>query len=266
MFWGREYPLSPPVLSLDNVNPSRYVEITETEKFISKPRVASPLEEMSMVGPCTVPRREQSRGEEIANSISHGIGLLAALVATPVLIKQAVQSGAADFLLGASIFSASLVLLYLASTLYHALPTGRAKRILKTVEHSAIFVLIAGTYTPLTLGVLRGAWGWTILALVWTLAVVGVVLKACNRLSHPVISTGLYLLMGWLLLIAIKPLFSRVPLPGILWIAAGGAAYTSGVAFFAADSRLKYGHFIWHLFVMAGSACHYFAVLWYGAR
>ena len=212
-----------------------------------------------------VPKREQSRGEEIANSISHGIGLVAALVATPFLIMHAIRRGDAGFIVGASIFAATMVLLYLASTLYHALPTGKAKRVFRVIEHSAIFLLIAGTYTPFTLGVLRGAWGWTLLGLVWGLAAVGVVLKASNRLFHPIFSTGLYLLMGWLILIAINPLYTRVPASGLLWLAAGGVAYTTGVAFFAADSRLHYGHFIWHLFVMAGTACHYFAVLWYAA-
>jgi hemolysin III len=157
------------------------------------------------------------------------------------------------------------VLLYLSSTLYHALPIGEAKRVFRTIEHSAIFFLIAGTYTPFTLGVLHGAMGWTVFGLVWGLAAAGVALKIFNRLSHPIISTGLYLLMGWLILIAAKPLISRVPVSGLLLIAAGGAAYTAGVGFFAADSRLKYGHFIWHLFVIAGSTCHYFAVLWYAA-
>lgn len=214
----------------------------------------------------TETRRNQSREEEIANSVSHGVGLLAALVATHFLNQQAVRSGVPGFMFGASVFSASLVLLYLASTLYHALPAGKAKRIFKIIEHSAIFLLIAGTYTPLTLGVLRGPAGWTILGLVWTLAVAGVALKIFNRLSHPIISTGLYLAMGWLILIAVEPLFARMPVPGILWIAGGGAFYTTGVAFFAADSRIKYGHFIWHLFVMGGSTCHYFAVLWYGAK
>jgi hemolysin III len=212
-----------------------------------------------------VPGREQSRGEEIANSISHGVGLVAALAATPFLIMHAIRRGATGFIVGASIFAATMVLLYLASTLYHALPKGKAKRVFQIIEHSAIFFLIAGTYTPFTLGVLQGAWGWTLLGLVWGLAVTGVVLKAFNRLFHPFVSTGLYLLMGWLILIAINPLYTRVPASGLLWLLAGGVAYTTGVAFFAADSRLHYGHFIWHLFVMAGTACHYFAVLWYAA-
>ena len=210
-------------------------------------------------------KRQQSREEEIANSVSHGVGLVAALVATPFLIGHAVRHGDAGFIVGASIFAATMVLLYLASTLYHALPVGHAKRVFRVIEHSAIFLLIAGTYTPFTLGVLRGAWGWTLLGLVWGIAVAGVTLKALNRLTHPILTTSLYLLMGWLIVIAAHPLTERVPASGLLWLVAGGLAYTLGVIFFALDSRLRYGHFIWHLFVMAGTACHYFAVLWYAA-
>lgn len=210
-----------------------------------------------------VPLREQSRGEEIANSISHGIGLIAALVAIPFLVVDAIRRGDAAYIVGVSIFAATMVLLYLASTLYHALPGGKAKQMFRIIEHSAIFLLIAGTYTPFTLGVLRGAWGWTLLGLVWGLALTGVALKAFEKISHPVISTGLYLFMGWLIVIAADPMYERVPLSGLLWLVAGGVAYSAGVAFFVADSRLRYGHFIWHLFVMAGTACHYFAVLWY---
>jgi hemolysin III len=209
--------------------------------------------------------REQSSGEEIANSVSHGIGLIAAIMATPFLIMEAIKRGDAVFIAGASVFAASMVLLYLSSTLYHALPAGKAKRVFRIMEHSAIFLLIAGTYTPFTLGVLRGAWGWTLLGLVWGIALTGVALKAFKKMSHPVISTGLYLFMGWLILIAAYPMFERVPVSGLLWLVAGGAAYTAGVAFFVADTRLRYGHFVWHLFVMAGTACHYFAVLWYAA-
>lgn len=210
-------------------------------------------------------KRAQSRGEEIANSLSHGLGLIAALVAAPFLILHAVRHGDAGFTVGASVFAATMVLLYLASTLYHALPIGRAKRVFRVIEHSAIFLLIAGTYTPFTLGVLRGAWGWTLLALVWGLAVAGVMLKALNRLTHPILTTSLYLLMGWLIVIAADPLTDSVPAPGLLWLVAGGLAYTAGVVFFAFDSRLRYGHFLWHLFVMAGTACHYFAVFGYAA-
>jgi hemolysin III len=211
------------------------------------------------------PRREQSRAEEIANSFSHGIGLVAALVGTPFLVVHAGRHGDAGFIVGTSVFSVTMIFLYLASTLYHALPMGKAKGVFRVIEHSAIFLLIAGTYTPFTLGVLRGAWGWMLFGVVWGLAVVGVALKAFNTVSHPILSTGLYLLMGWVIVIAVDPLFARVPPSGLLWLLAGGLSYTVGVAFFAIDSRLKYGHLIWHLFVIAGTACHFFAVLWYAA-
>jgi hemolysin III len=157
-----------------------------------------------------------------------------------------------------------MVLLYVASTLYHALPQNRAKRVFRALDHGAIFLLIAGTYTPFTLGVLRGTWGWTLLGLVWGLAIAGVILKAVGRLRYPVLSTCLYLGMGWLVLVAVRPLWLRVPPAGLLWLLAGGIAYTAGVAFFAAR-RLRYSHFVWHLFVLAGTACHFFAVLWYAA-
>lgn len=213
----------------------------------------------------SAPKRTQSRGEEVANSLSHGLGLVAAVVASPFLIKHAARHGDTGFLAAVSIFAATMVLLYLASTLYHALPVGRAKRVFRIIEHSAIYLLIAGTYTPFTLGVLRGAWGWTLLGLVWGIAVAGVTLKALSRMTHPVLSTGLYLLMGWLIVIAVHPLSARIPVSGLLWLIAGGLAYTIGVIFFALDSRLRYGHFIWHLFVMVGTACHYWAVLGYAA-
>ncbi|WP_430233227.1 PAQR family membrane homeostasis protein TrhA [Nitrosomonas communis] len=211
------------------------------------------------------PEREQSQEEEIANSISHGIGLIASLVATPFLIMQAVQLADTGFIVGASLFAATMVLLYLASTLYHALPRGKSKHVFKIVEHCAIFLLIAGTYTPFTLGVLHGTWGWTLLGMVWSLAAIGVALKVFDKMHNPIISTSLYLLMGWLILIAIYPLYTRMPVSGLLWLVAGGMAYTIGVFFFVTDSRFRYGHFLWHLFVMVGTACHYFAVLWYAA-
>jgi hemolysin III len=211
------------------------------------------------------PKREQSEAEEIANSISHGVGLCAALAGTPILILHAVRHGSAELIVGTSVFSATVVFLYLASTLYHALPRGAAKRVFRVIEHSAIFLLIAGTYTPFTLGVLHGAWGWTILGVVWGFAVAGVTLKAFFRATHPILFTSLYLLMGWVVVITVNPLLARVPTAGLLWLLAGGLSYTAGVVFFATGSRVKYGHLIWHLFVMAGTVCHYFAVLWYAA-
>jgi len=215
--------------------------------------------------PLTPLSREQSQGEEIANSISHGIGLAAALIGTPFLIKQAARHGDVGFVVGASLFSATAIFLYLASTLYHALPVGKTKRVFRILEHSAIFLLIAGTYTPFTLGVLHGSWGWILLTTIWTLAAAGVVLKVFYGTSFPILSTALYLLMGWMVVIAINPLVAKVPTPGLLWLIAGGLSYTLGVVFFAIDSRLRYAHLIWHLFVIGGTTCHYFAVLWYAA-
>jgi hemolysin III len=209
--------------------------------------------------------REQSQAEEIANSISHGIGLAAALVGTPFLITQAARHGNVGFVVGTSLFSATAIFLYLASTLYHALPVGKTKRVFRILEHSAIFLLIAGTYTPFTLGVLHGSWGWILLTTIWTLAAAGVVLKVFYGTSFPILSTALYLLMGWMVVIAAELLIARMPTPGLLWLIAGGLSYTLGVVFFAIDSRLRYAHLIWHLFVLAGTTCHYFAVFWYGA-
>jgi len=206
--------------------------------------------------------RPQSPGEEIANGVSHGIGVIAALVSAPFLMISAVHKGSASAIVGSGVFAGAMVLMYLASTLYHSFPDGKAKAVFQELDHGAIFVLIAGTYTPFTLGVLRGPWGWTLLALVWGLAIFGVAAKARGGVRHPYLSTGLYLAMGWLILIAIQPLRSQMPSTGILWLLAGGIAYTGGVAFFAAQ-RVRYTHFVWHLFVIAGTTCHYFAVLWY---
>jgi hemolysin III len=157
-----------------------------------------------------------------------------------------------------------MILLYLASTLYHAFPEGKTKRIFQVLDHNAIYLLIAGTYTPFTLGVLSGTWGWVLFGLVWGLAVLGLVLKSFGRLAHPFASMALYLAMGWLVLLAIEPLWLNVPAWGLFWLIAGGVFYTTGVAFFAAE-QLRYGHFVWHTFVVAGTACHFNAVLWYAA-
>ncbi|HEY6966083.1 MAG TPA: hemolysin III family protein [Burkholderiales bacterium] len=208
--------------------------------------------------------RAQSLGEEIANSVSHGVALLAAIAAVPFLFAADRHLGAAN-VVGAGVFAATLVVLYLTSTLYHALPAGRAKRIFLKLDHGAIYVFIAGSYTPFTLGVLGGLWGWTLFGLVWSLAVVGVTLKAIDRLSHPWLSTGIYLMMGWLVLIAFVPLLERVPTPGVLLLVAGGLAYTAGVAFFMLDSRIRYAHAVWHGFVVAGTGCHFAAVMNYAA-
>jgi len=209
--------------------------------------------------------RRQTLGEEIANSVSHGLGFVAALVAAPVLIATTAQTGKALNVVGACIFAATMVLLYCASTVYHAVVHAPAKALLRKLDHGAIYLLIAGTYTPFTLGALNGPWGWTLFGLVWSLAAVGVLLKAFDRIEHPLASLGLYMFMGWLCVIAIGPLVERVPFQGLVLLAAGGFAYMAGVAFFATDSRVRYGHFVWHLFVLAGTGCHFFAVLGYAA-
>lgn len=208
--------------------------------------------------------RPQTHGEEIANSVSHGIGLLAALVAFPVLVVNALDRGVLAGTVGAIVFATTMVLLYLASTLFHALPPNRAKRVFQILDHSAIYLLIAGTYTPFTLGVLNGAWGWTLFGLVWAMAVAGTVFKVCGGVRYTTLSTWIYLAMGWLVLIAIEPVWTLVPKWGFFWLLAGGIAYTVGAAFFMAE-RIRYFHFVWHLFVVLGTTCHFIAVLRYSA-
>lgn len=215
-----------------------------------------------MIQPHPAARPLPTPSEETANSISHGLGLVAAIVAVPILVMTAIRDGDVSFVVGTSVFAGSMVVLYLASTLYHSVSHEPAKRIFRLFDHSAIFLLIAGSYTPFTLGVLRGAWGWTLLILVWTLAAIGLTIKALFGTRYKWATMTLYVGMGWLALIAVKPILQHVPLPGILLIVAGGLAYTSGLGFFAAH-RLRYHHFIWHLFVILGTTCHFFAVLWY---
>ncbi len=206
--------------------------------------------------------RSQSRGEEIANGLSHGVGFLAAVAVAPVLAVSACRRGSSAGIVGASVFAFTMILLYITSTLYHLLAENKAKRIFHVLDHSAIFLLIAGTYTPFTLGVLRGALGWTLFGLVWGIAVVGVAFKSAGGVRYQRLSIVLYLAMGWLVLIAAKPLWLNMPAWGLFWLVAGGVAYTAGVGFYAAK-RLRYAHFVWHLFVIAGTACHFIAVLRY---
>ncbi len=206
--------------------------------------------------------RMQTLGEEIANSVSHGVALLAAIGSVPFLITSASHLSVSS-LVGACVFAVTMVLLYFTSTLYHALPQGRAKRIFLKLDYSAIYLFIAGSYTPFALGALSGPWGWTLFGLVWALAIMGIVLKASDRLSHPWLSTGLYLAMGWLVLIAAVPLVEHVPLPGLLWLVAGGLAYTLGVVFFVLDHRVRYSHAVWHGFVAAGTGFHFVAIMGY---
>src|SRR5688572_6646273 len=181
----------------------------------------------------TDPHRPQNPGEELANSVSHGVGFLAAVASIPILVIGALNDGAAA-VVGAAIFGATMTLLYLTSTLYHAMAPNRAKRVFQILDHSAIYLLIAGTYTPFTLGVLRGAWGWSLFGVIWGLAVIGIFLKGVRGICYPRLSTAVYLMLVWLVLIALKPLAVNVPASGLFWLVAGGVAYTAGVGFYAA--------------------------------
>ena len=206
----------------------------------------------------------QSRGEEAANALTHGVGLVASLVALPVLLVAAVARHDPWQVVGVAVFGTTLIALYAASTLYHAVAHPRAKRRLRLADHCAIYLLIAGTYTPFTLGVLRGAWGWSLLGVIWALAVSGVAFKMFGGLRFPRVSGVAYLLMGWTCLAAIGPIVARVPAQGVAWLVAGGLLYSLGMIFYA-SARLRYAHAVWHLFVLAGSGCHFLAVLWYAA-
>lgn len=212
--------------------------------------------------------RIQTFGEEIANSVTHGLGLAGAAVAAPLLVLGAVRRGGdAGQVAGATVFAATLVFMYLASTLYHACPPGpaecraRRKRRFRTMDHAAIYLLIAGTYTPFLLGPMRGPWGWGMFAAEWTLAALGIAAKVRYGFRWPRLSTAVYVGMGWLAAVAARPLFTHVGPAGFAWLLAGGVCYTAGVAFYATDWRLRYGHAVWHLFVAGGSACHVWAAL-----
>jgi hemolysin III len=209
--------------------------------------------------------RTQTRGEEFANSLSHGVGLALAVAALPILVHGATQRGGAAGVVGASLFAGTAVVLYFVSTLYHAMPAGRAKLWLNRLDHASIYLFIAGSYMPFLLGVLRGAWGWALFGVVWAAAALGIVSKLLDRLKHPLWSTGLYVAMGWVALIAVAPLVERMSASGLAWLVAGGLSYTAGAVVFLFDSKLRYAHFVWHLFVIGGSSCHFFAALWHSA-
>ena len=191
--------------------------------------------------------------------------MVAAVIGTPVLLEAAWERGSISFVVGTAIFAVTMVLLYLGSAVYHFWPRTRFKAALQVVDHSAIYLLIAGTYTPFALGPLRDSWGWIVLVVVWSLAVVGVVMKTVRGVLHrPRLAVALYLAMGWLVLAIIRPLAMTVPLSTLIWLSAGGVVYSAGVYFFLNDHR-RYCHFVWHLFVLGGTACHYCAVLSYAA-
>ncbi len=201
-----------------------------------------------------------SVGEEVAHALTHGLGLVASVGGLVTLVVAAWLRGDAWHIVGVSIFGTTLVLLYATSTLYHGIRSPRVKRLFQRFDHAAIFLLIAGTYTPFTLVSLRGGWGWTLLAIVWGLAILGIALELAGHSRR--VSVALHLAMGWLVLIAAEPLARSLHPDGLLLLALGGMAYTLGVVFYAWQ-RLPYNHAVWHLFVMAGSACHFACVLGY---
>ena len=203
-----------------------------------------------------------SLGEEIANGVTHGIGAALSVAALSILVTFAGLKGDAWRVVSFSIYGATLVLLYLTSTFYHSFQSPRVKGVFRTLDHSAIFLLIAGTYTPFTLVSLRGPWGWSLFGLVWGLAIAGILLEVFFKGRSKVLALSLYIGMGWLVLIGVKPLVQALPAAGIVWLALGGFAYTFGVVFYVLK-RIPFNHAVWHLFVLAGSVCHFFSILLY---
>jgi hemolysin III len=216
--------------------------------------------------PSSAPAERPSRGEEVANALTHALGAVLAAAGAVVLAVSASRHGTARAVVGCVVFGAALVLLYSASTLYHSVGPAhaRAKAVLRLVDHSAIFLLIAGTYTPFTLVSLGGYWGWSLFGVVWGLAAAGIALRLVLRRRPTAVFLALYLAMGWCVLVAAKPLTAALVPGGIALLAAGGAAYTVGVVFYVWRG-LPYAHAIWHGFVLAGSAFHFAAVLLYVA-
>lgn len=208
------------------------------------------------------PSQRYARSEELANSITHGIGVVLSIAALAVLVSFAALRGDAWRIVSFSIYGTTLFLLYLASTLYHSFRSHGIKQLFRVFDHAAIFLLIAGTYTPIALVTLRGAWGWTIFGLIWGLAIVGVALTVLSIEGTSVVTMLLYVGMGWLVVIAIKPLVVALPKAGLVWMALGGVLYSLGIGFYA-WKRLPYNHAIWHLFVLGGSVCHFFGILFY---
>lgn len=202
--------------------------------------------------------------EAIANAVTHGFGLLASLIALPVLIAAASSRNDPLQMTGAIVYGVSLVVLFGASTLYHSFVNSPARQLLRVIDHSAIYLLIAGSYTPFALGALRGTFGYSLLVAVWTMAIAGIAMKFMKGfVTRPLFAVGPYIVMGWIAVIGIKPLWENVGPVGVIWMVAGGVFYTGGIVFYANDKRIRYGHAVWHLFVLAGSVCHFFAVLWH---
>ena len=201
---------------------------------------------------------EPTAAEELANVLTHGLGVVGGIAATAILIVMASLRSDAWGIVGVAVFGATLVALYSASTIYHAVRQQKLKARLKVLDHATIYLLIAGSYTPFMIGDLRGGWGWSLFGVIWGLAVAGVVFKLFFTGRFPRLSTILYLAMGWLVVLAVGPMLRELSTPVLLWLLAGGVAYSAGTIFF--HGRMRYTHAVWHLFVLAGSACHTVAV------
>lgn len=200
--------------------------------------------------------------EERANSLTHGLGIVLSIAGLVLMVVWSARFGDAWQIVSSAIFGATLVLLYTSSTLYHSFRSATARHLMRKFDHAAIFLLIAGTYTPFVLVTIRGPWGWSLFGVVWGLAVVGVVMKFWLAGRFKVLSTLLYVAMGWMVLIAVKPLMAALPPGGMKLLVAGGLCYTGGAVFYL-WKKLPFNHAIWHLWVMAGSACHWAAVFFY---
>ena len=222
------------------------------------PEIADPV----VRSRATLPGTIYSLGEEIAHAVTHGVGAFAAIAGLAVLVAKAALYGSALHVVAVSVFGASLVLMYSASTLFHSIPLPRTKQVLRVIDHCCIYILIAGSYTPFTLLTLQGAWGWSLFGVVWGLAAVGIVFKIFTTGRFEKLSLGIYLGMGWCALVAVKPLLATLPAGGLWLLLAGGLSYSFGVIFYLWE-RLPYHHAIWHGFVLAGSVLHYFAILLY---
>ncbi|NOY10245.1 MAG: hemolysin III family protein [Spirochaetes bacterium] len=203
-----------------------------------------------------------SAGEEIFNAGTHGTGVVLSIFGLVILIIKSIHYGTAVHIVSAVIFGTSMVLLYLSSTLYHSFTRERAKHIFKILDHSSIYLLIAGSYTPFTLVTLHGSWGWSLFGIVWGLALIGITAKVVFINKFKSLSLILYLSMGWIIVIAVKPLIHALPAEGLYWLIAGGLAYTIGTVFYIMK-KVKYSHGIWHLFVLTGTVCHFFAIYYY---
>lgn len=200
--------------------------------------------------------------EAVGNIVTHGLGALLSIAALIILLVFSAEQNNALKIFSSAVYGSSLVAMFAASTLYHSFRYSRFRRVLRTLDHSTIYFLIAGTYTPLTLITLDGTWGWPLFSIVWAIAIFGISFKLIFGHRYEILSTVLYLVMGWLCVVAIKPLWDALPAGALIWIALGGLAYTGGVVFYLWE-RLRFGHTIWHVFVLIGSLCHFFAILFY---